>query len=92
MAMLERRISLNDRQVLKSAKNDSTCVVSDCYSQDGAKLRSSDLNEEGKKRSRVLKDHIIALKDHIKKTDEFLSEELNTISPKVKLLKETLNA
>ena len=47
---------------------------------------------EGKKRSRALKEHIVALKDHIKKTDEFLSEELNTISPKVLLLKETLNA
>lgn len=32
MAMLERRIGLNDRQISKSAKNDSTCVVSDCYS------------------------------------------------------------
>jgi hypothetical protein len=47
---------------------------------------------EGKKRSRALKEHIVALKDHIKKTDEFLSEELNMISPKVLLLKETLNA
>lgn len=91
MAQLERRVSLNDRQASKSGKNDSTCVISDCYSQDGAKLRSSDLDAEGKKRSRALKDHIFALKEHIKKTDEFLSEELNTISPRVKLLKEALN-
>jgi hypothetical protein len=53
-------------------------------------MRNSDLNEDGKKHSKTLKNHIFALKQHIKGTNEFLRDELETISPRVDKLKQTL--
>jgi len=49
------------------------------------------MDTHGKKRSKAFRDHIVALKDHIRKTEEFLTEELETVAPKIKKLRESLN-
>jgi hypothetical protein len=90
MAALERMIHI-DKATLKG-RFDSTCVLSDNGSQDGGRLRPSDFDQEGKKKAKAFRDHIHALKEHIRKTDEYLMSELNAITPRIKQLKETLNS